>query len=86
MNNTDGTEQLEKAGSFFKDAGEWLSTHIPIAQTYVWWVAAVMLLLAVLLSVRWRRQLVRPKALVPHTWRSRQRLNPSVSGMRHARR
>lgn len=86
MNNLNETEQLEKAGSFFNDAGEWLSMNVPIAQAYVWWVASVILLLAVLLSVHWRWQLTRPKESVSRTWRSRLRLNPTVSAMRHARR
>jgi hypothetical protein len=85
MNKIDEMEPLEKAGSFVSGIADWFDTNVPIAQANVWWVASGLLLLAALLSAYGRWQLVRPKALVPHTWRSRLRLNPSMSGARHAR-
>lgn len=85
MNKINETEQLEEVGSFVSGIADWFNTNVPIAQANVWWVASGLLVSAALLSAYGRWQLVRSKALVPHTWRSLLRLNPSMPGARHAR-
>jgi len=81
MDNASETELMESIGNFANGVGDWFGIAVPTAQTHVWWVAGAFLSIAVLVSVNARR---RRMELVPRTpmWRK----NPTVSGMRHARR
>lgn len=81
MDNTNESDLLETVGDFANGVGDWFGVAVPAAQTYVWWVAGAFLSIAVLVSVNTRRSRME---LAPRTrmWRR----NPTVSGMRHARR
>jgi hypothetical protein len=81
MNNKGESDLLETFSSIVKGTGDWFGAAVPTAQTYVWWVAGAFLSIAAFMSVStWRSR----RELVPRTrtWRR----NPTVSGMRHARR
>lgn len=81
MNNASETDLMESVGEFVNGIGDWFGIAVPTAQTHVWWVAGVILSIAALMSVNtWRSR----RELVSRTpmWRR----NPTVSGMRHARR
>ncbi len=81
MDNASETEIMESVGDFANGVGDWFSIAIPAAQTYVWWVAGAFLSIAVLVSVNTRRS-----RMESGSGTSRWRKNPTVSGMRHARR
>lgn len=81
MNNKGESDLLEAVRGVVKGTGDWFDVAIPAAQTHVWWVAGAILSIATLMSVNtWRSR----RELVSRTpmWRR----NPTVSGMRHARR
>ena len=85
MNNAGESNLFETVSSIVNGIGDWFGIAIPTAQANVWWVSASFLLIAILLSVSTHRS---RKRLVPPTpiWRRMWRGNPTVSGMRHARR
>lgn len=83
MNNKSESDLLETFGSIVKGTGDWFGAAVPAAQTHVWWVAGAILSTAALLAVSARWDLRDFGDLV---LRVLLRRNPTVSGMRHARR